>query len=63
MLIDELTTPEEVQALLLKWHKLSEGSMENLSQFLLNHVTMKHTTFKKDNMTLLVVDLRKYYKS
>lgn len=46
---------------MVTWDSLSEGGMENISQYLLNHVTQKHTTFKKDNMTLMVIDLTKYY--
>ena len=62
LLILQLTCEEELRFLLMRWNELSEGSMENLSQYLMNHVTSKHTTFKKDNMTLMVIDLRKYYR-
>lgn len=58
----QLTCEEELRFLLMRWNELSEGSMENLSQYLMNHVTSKHTTFKKDNVTLMVIDIRKYYR-
>ncbi|CAD8066131.1 unnamed protein product [Paramecium sonneborni] len=50
---------EELQKLIENWNK---KEIDQLAQYLLDKASSKNTNYKKDNMTLIVVDIQSYWK-
>ncbi|CAD8149513.1 unnamed protein product [Paramecium octaurelia] len=50
---------EELQQLIENWKR---QEVDQLAQYLLDKAASKNTNYKKDNMTLIVVDIQSYWK-
>ncbi|CAK79705.1 unnamed protein product (macronuclear) [Paramecium tetraurelia] len=55
----DLIKNEELQKLIENWNR---KEIDQLAQYLLDKASSKNTNYKKDNMTLIVIDIQSYWK-